>query len=168
VAKLRRFWTWKRQRGESLDANAPLFANQSRRRISKRRVLAAASGVRPNLRVPCAAAHGGHERVPSVDGPVLGAAVREAREPVNNHRLHPPKRRRGSEAGTKAELLAPWHARSYTGSPECGPCLQEMQPPACRPQRVTPCLFERDEPPGKQGDDVPAEMTFFVRISEPP
>ena len=29
---------WKRQRGESLDADAPLFANQSGKRISKRRV----------------------------------------------------------------------------------------------------------------------------------
>ena len=38
VAKLKRFWTWKRKRGESLDADAPLFCNQSRRRISKRRV----------------------------------------------------------------------------------------------------------------------------------
>ena len=38
VAKLKRFWRWKRQRGESLDTDAPLFCNQSRRRISKRRV----------------------------------------------------------------------------------------------------------------------------------
>jgi site-specific recombinase XerC len=38
VAKLKRFWTWKKRRGESLDADAPLFANQSGRRISKRRV----------------------------------------------------------------------------------------------------------------------------------
>jgi integrase len=38
VAKLRRFWKWKRDRGESLDATAPLFCNQSRARISKRRV----------------------------------------------------------------------------------------------------------------------------------
>src|SRR5262245_50635085 len=38
VAKLRRFWTWKRRRSELLDPGAPLFANQSRRRISKRRV----------------------------------------------------------------------------------------------------------------------------------
>jgi integrase len=38
VAKLKRFWRWKRDRGESLDPTAPLFANQSGRRISKRRV----------------------------------------------------------------------------------------------------------------------------------
>ena len=38
VAKLKRFCTWKQRRGESLDPDAPLFANQSRRRISKRRV----------------------------------------------------------------------------------------------------------------------------------
>src|SRR5947208_1158565 len=38
VAKLRRFWAFKRKRGESLDPDAPLFCNQSRRRISKRRV----------------------------------------------------------------------------------------------------------------------------------
>ena len=38
VAKLKRFWRWKRDRRESLDADAALFCNQSRRRISKRRV----------------------------------------------------------------------------------------------------------------------------------
>ena len=38
VGKLKRFWTWKQRRGESLEPDAPLFANQSRRRISKRRV----------------------------------------------------------------------------------------------------------------------------------
>jgi integrase len=38
VAKLRHFWTWKRRRGEDLAPGAPLFANQSLRRISKRRV----------------------------------------------------------------------------------------------------------------------------------
>ena len=38
VAKLKRFWRWKRKRGEDLTPDAPLFANQSRRRISKRRV----------------------------------------------------------------------------------------------------------------------------------
>ena len=38
VAKLKRFWTWKKRHGELLDADAPLFANQSGRRISKRRV----------------------------------------------------------------------------------------------------------------------------------
>lgn len=38
VAKLKRFWRWKRERGEYLAPAAPLFANQSGRRISKRRV----------------------------------------------------------------------------------------------------------------------------------
>ena len=38
VAKLKRFWRWKRKRGEDLSPDAPLFCNQSRRRISKRRV----------------------------------------------------------------------------------------------------------------------------------
>jgi integrase len=38
VAKLRRFWRWKRERGEGLGPGDPLFANQSCRRISKRRV----------------------------------------------------------------------------------------------------------------------------------
>ena len=38
VAKLKRFWKWKQQRGEDLTPAAPLFCNQSRRRISKRRV----------------------------------------------------------------------------------------------------------------------------------
>jgi integrase/recombinase XerD len=37
VAKLRKYWAWKRRRGEMLDPDSPLFANQSRRRISKRR-----------------------------------------------------------------------------------------------------------------------------------
>ena len=44
VAKLKRFWRWKRERGEALEADAPLFANQSRRRISKRRVQHAWTG----------------------------------------------------------------------------------------------------------------------------
>jgi hypothetical protein len=38
VVKLKRFWRCKRERGEDLSADAPLFANQSGRRISKRRV----------------------------------------------------------------------------------------------------------------------------------
>jgi integrase/recombinase XerC len=38
VAKLRRFWRWKRERGEDVSPDAPLFCNQSGRRISKRRV----------------------------------------------------------------------------------------------------------------------------------
>jgi len=38
VVKLKRFWRWKRERGEDLSPDAPLFANQSRVRISKRRV----------------------------------------------------------------------------------------------------------------------------------
>jgi integrase len=38
VAKLKRFWKWKQRRGEDLSPDAPLFCNQSRRRISKRRV----------------------------------------------------------------------------------------------------------------------------------
>src|SRR5262245_40634608 len=29
VVKLRRYWAWKRKRGESLEPEAPLFANQS-------------------------------------------------------------------------------------------------------------------------------------------
>jgi integrase len=36
--KLERFWRYKRQAGERLDPDAPLFANQSGARISKRRV----------------------------------------------------------------------------------------------------------------------------------
>jgi integrase len=44
VAKLTRFWRWKRDRSEDLSPDAPLFANQSRRRISKRRVQHAWSG----------------------------------------------------------------------------------------------------------------------------
>jgi integrase len=38
VTKLKRFWRWKREHAEDLDPGDPLFANQSRRRISKRRV----------------------------------------------------------------------------------------------------------------------------------
>ncbi len=38
LPKLRRFWAHKRKRGEQLETDAPLFCNQSRRRISKRRV----------------------------------------------------------------------------------------------------------------------------------
>jgi integrase/recombinase XerC len=38
VAKLRRFWKWKRERGEDLAPDAALLCNQSRVRMSKRRV----------------------------------------------------------------------------------------------------------------------------------
>ncbi len=38
VAKLKRLWRFKKQRRESLEPDAPLFCNQSRTRISKRRV----------------------------------------------------------------------------------------------------------------------------------
>jgi site-specific recombinase XerC len=38
VTKLRRFRAFKKDRGESLESDAPLFCSQSRRRISKRRV----------------------------------------------------------------------------------------------------------------------------------
>jgi integrase/recombinase XerC len=38
VVKLKKFWRWKRERGENLAPDAPLFCNQSRARISKRRV----------------------------------------------------------------------------------------------------------------------------------
>jgi integrase/recombinase XerC len=38
VAKVKRFWWWKRERGEDVSPAAPLFANPSGRRISKRRV----------------------------------------------------------------------------------------------------------------------------------
>ena len=38
LPKLRRFWRYKRKRGEDVEPGAPLFCNQSRRRISKRRV----------------------------------------------------------------------------------------------------------------------------------
>jgi integrase len=38
VAKLKRFWRWKRRRGEDLSPDSALLCNQSGRRISKRRV----------------------------------------------------------------------------------------------------------------------------------
>ena len=38
VTKMGRFWKWKKRRGEALDPASPLFCNQSRKRISKRRV----------------------------------------------------------------------------------------------------------------------------------
>jgi len=44
VAKLKRFWRWKQEHNEDLTPAAPLFANQSRRRISKRRVQNAWTG----------------------------------------------------------------------------------------------------------------------------
>ncbi len=44
VAKLRRFWRWKQERGEDLSPTAPLFCNQSGKRISKRRVQHAWAG----------------------------------------------------------------------------------------------------------------------------
>jgi integrase len=44
VAKLKRFWRWKRERGERLAPDAPLFTNQSRVRISRRRIQHAWTG----------------------------------------------------------------------------------------------------------------------------
>ena len=38
VPKLKRFWRFKKQRSDGLEPEAPLFCNQSRQRISKRRV----------------------------------------------------------------------------------------------------------------------------------
>ncbi len=38
VPKLRRFWRFKKKRGEGLEPGDPLFCSQSRRRISPRRV----------------------------------------------------------------------------------------------------------------------------------
>ena len=38
VPKLRRFWRFKKKRGESVESDAPLFCAQSRRRLSRRRV----------------------------------------------------------------------------------------------------------------------------------
>jgi integrase len=38
VTKMGRFWKWKKRKGEGRDPVSPLFCNQSRRRISKRRV----------------------------------------------------------------------------------------------------------------------------------
>jgi len=38
MRKVKRFWTFKKRRGEGLHPGDPLFCNQSRRRISKRRV----------------------------------------------------------------------------------------------------------------------------------
>jgi integrase/recombinase XerC len=38
VVKLKRFWRFKKQRGEPLDPTAPLLCNQSRKRVSSRRV----------------------------------------------------------------------------------------------------------------------------------
>jgi integrase len=46
VTKLKRFWRWKRARGEDQVPGAPLFCNQSRRRLSKRLV-------QPGLGPPC-------------------------------------------------------------------------------------------------------------------
>jgi integrase len=44
VAKLRKLWGWKQRRGEGLEPSDPLFANQSGRRISKRRIQHAWTG----------------------------------------------------------------------------------------------------------------------------
>jgi integrase/recombinase XerC len=38
LAKLKWFWQWKREGGEDMAPDAPLFCSQSGRRISKRRV----------------------------------------------------------------------------------------------------------------------------------
>ena len=46
--------------------------------------VAGEGGVRQALSVPCPAAHGGHECLPSIEGPVPRAAVREACESADD------------------------------------------------------------------------------------
>jgi hypothetical protein len=100
VSKLRRFWKWKRERREDLVPAAPLFANQSRRRISKRRVQSAWAGWQRRAGLDrtygfhALRAHGGHERVPDLEGPIPGSKVCEACESTDDDGVHASKRRR--------------------------------------------------------------------------
>ena len=110
VAKLKRFWRWKLERGEDLGPDAPLFANQSRRRISKRRVQHAWTGSQRRAGFDRnygfhALRHPGHERLPGVEGPVPSPTLRPPRLPPDHHRLHPPLRPGDGGEGAGAGVL---------------------------------------------------------------
>ena len=81
VVKLRRFRAFKKQRRESLEPDAPLFCNQSRTRISKRRVQFAwrewqkRAGFDRLYPFHCIAAQLDNQRLPGDAGSVPGAEV---------------------------------------------------------------------------------------------
>jgi integrase/recombinase XerC len=120
VAKLRRFWRWKRERGENLAPDAPLFCNQSGNRISKRRVqLAWATWQR---RAGFDRVYGFHAlrhtavtNVYRASRDLLpGAAVRAARLAVDDDGVHAPVRSGRGREVTKSCVLA---ARPRGGAP---------------------------------------------------
>jgi hypothetical protein len=67
--------------------------------------VAAAGGLRPGVRVPRAAAHRGHKRLPGVEGPIPGAAIRTTRQPFDDYGLHAPFRPGDGREGAGAVLL---------------------------------------------------------------
>ena len=115
VAKLKRFWRWKRERGESLASDAPVFANQSGRRISKRRVqFAWATWQR---RAGFDRSYGFHalrQTAVTNGGPVPRAEICEAPQPVDDHGLYTPLGSGDGRAGAGVGLLTP-RPRPSTG-----------------------------------------------------
>lgn len=61
--------------------------------------------IRPPLPLPRSSSHGGHERVPSVERPIPGAEIREARESPDDHDLHSPERSGDVGEGAAARVL---------------------------------------------------------------
>ena len=92
--KLETFWAYKLGRRERLDPPSPLFCNQGRRRISKRRVQVVFRAwqvhcrIRAALRLPHASAYRDNFGLPRLTRPIPRPAVREACESTHNHDLH--------------------------------------------------------------------------------
>jgi integrase len=108
VPKLRALWRFKKGRGESLEPDAPVFCSQSRRRLSVRRVQTAwvawqrEAGL--DRSYPFHALR--HSAITAVyPGPLLGAAVREACEPVDDDRLYASGGRGSRQGGGGAVVL---------------------------------------------------------------
>ena len=108
VPKLRKFWAYKRVRGEGTAPGDPLICNQSGRRISKRRVQFAWHTWQRKAGFD--RLHGfhitRHTGLPDVTRPVPRPAVRPARVAADDDHLHAPLRRGDVPEGAGAEALS--------------------------------------------------------------
>src|SRR5882672_662062 len=67
--------------------------------------LAGAGRVRSAIPLPCTQAHGGHERLQAIEGPVPGAEICEACQPADDGRVHAPQRRGTLQSDSQPGLL---------------------------------------------------------------
>src|SRR5713101_4367522 len=99
--------------------------------------------VRPALSLPCAPSHGGHERLPRLQGPVSGAEVREARVAANHNGLYAPFGSGTLGERPRTELLNRLRCK---GSPaECASRIAYARPLLWSPPPpVTACISSAD------------------------